>query len=247
MKAVILAAGMGIRLRPLTDEVPKAFIKIDEKSLIIRSLSNLNDLEINELTIVTGYLEDVFKRKIGNHYKNIDITYVSNPKYSNTGSMYSLSQTEGIIEDNILLLESDLLYEKRALQILLKSREPSEILVAPLSGSGDEVYICVNENNELVNLGKIISNNEVAIGELVGISKLSYKFLTELYKLAKIDYEKNRNDYHYEEVIFKLSKRIPIKCRLVNDLNWIEIDNNEDLIRAKEKVYPKIRRKEIFN
>ncbi len=247
MKAVILAAGMGIRLKPLTNDMPKAFIKIDGKSLIIRSLDNLNNVGINDLIIVVGYLEDYFKKKIGYHYKNLKIKYISNPKYSVTGSMYSLSQTEGLIDDNILLLESDLLYEKISLKTLLNSSEPSEILVAPLSGSGDEVYICVNENNELINLGKNIMNKEDAIGELVGISKLSYDFLKELYKQAKMDYERNENNYHYEEVIFKLSKKLAIKCRMIKDLNWTEIDNDEDLIRAKEKIYPKIKIKEQHN
>ena len=175
---------MGTRLDPLTNDIPKAFIRIDGKSLIIRSLDNLNDVGINDIIIVLGYLEDFFKKKIGNRYKNLDITYISNPNYSVTGSMYSLSQTEGLIKNNILLLESDLLYEKIALQSLINSPEPSEILVAPLSGSGDEVFIHVNKNNELIDLGKQIKNKEEAIGELVGISKLFVLKLT--FKLKEI-------------------------------------------------------------
>ncbi|HEY0090743.1 MAG TPA: hypothetical protein VGB37_17970, partial [Candidatus Lokiarchaeia archaeon] len=187
---------------------------------------------------------DYFKKKISNKYKKIKIKYVLNEDFSNTGSMYSLSKTEGFVDDDILLFESDLLYEKKAIQCLLDSKEPNEILVATLSGSGDEVYIVVNENNELINLGKSITNKKDTIGELVGISKLSLDFLTELYKLAKVDYDNNNLNYHYEEVIFKLSKTYPIKCELIRDLNWIEIDNLEDLNRAKNIIYPKIQSKE---
>jgi len=240
MKTIILAAGMGIRLRPLTEYIPKPFINIDGKTLIIRSLDNINDMGLKEVVIVIGYLRDMFKKKIGNSYKNLKITYVYSQNYSNTGSMYSLSKTEGIIEDEILLLEGDLLYEKKALKYLINSKEPNEILVAPLSGSGDEVYICVNESNELTNLGKNIINKREAIGELVGISKLSSEFLSSLYEMAKEDYKREKNLYHYEEVIFKLSKTHPIKCKLIQDLNWIEIDNENDLRRANNKVYPKI-------
>jgi len=244
MKAVILAAGMGTRLRPLSNNIPKAFVEIDNVPLIIRSLENIKSFNIKDVIIVVGYKGDYFKKKISNKYKKIKIKYVLNEDFSNTGSMYSLSKTEGFVDDDILLFESDLLYEKKAIQCLLDSKEPNEILVATLSGSGDEVYIVVNENNELINLGKSITNKKDTIGELVGISKLSLDFLTELYKLAKVDYDNNNLNYHYEEVIFKLSKTYPIKCELIRDLNWIEIDNLEDLNRAKNIIYPKIQSKE---
>ena len=244
MKAIILAAGMGKRLRPFTEDLPKPLLNIDGKSLITRSLDNLNDVGMREVIIVVGYLQDMIKKKIGKYYKNLKITYISNPIFSRTGSMYSLSQTEGIINDGIILLEGDLLYEKKALQTLINSPEPNEILVAPLSGSGDEVYICVNESNELINLGKNIDNKDEAIGELVGITKLSLDFLSNLYKKAEEDYEKNKDLYHYEEVIYRLSKTYHIKCNLIDDLNWIEIDNENDLNRAIKIVYPKIKNKE---
>lgn len=247
MKAVILAAGMGIRLRPLTEKIPKAFLEIEGIPLIKRSIDNLLEIGIKELIIVVGYMEDYFRRNIGNYYRNLNITYIPNPEYSITGSMYSLSLTEGIVDDDILLLESDLLYEKVALKTLIKSTEPNEILVAPFSGSGDEVYICVNENNELMSLGKNIDKKDNAIGELVGISKLSLDFILKLYECAKEDYVHNEKNYHYEEVIFKLSKTYPIKCRLLNDLSWIEIDNENDLKRAIEIIYPKIKKKEKIN
>ena len=244
MKAVILAAGMGTRLRPLSNNIPKAFVEIDNVPLIIRSLENIKSFGIKDVIIVVGYKGDYFKKKIGIKYKKIKIKYVLNEDFSKTGSMYSLSKTEGLVDDDIFLFESDLLYEKKAIQCLLDSKESNEILVATLSGSGDEVYIVVNENNELINLGKKIINIKDAIGELVGISKLSQAFLTELYKLAKVDYDNNNLNYHYEEVIFKLSKAYPIKCKLIQDLSWIEIDNLEDLNRAKNIIYPKIQLKE---
>ena len=247
MKAVILAAGMGTRLRPLTEKRPKAFLEIDGIPLIRRSIENLLEIGIKEFIIVVGYMKDYFRRKISNYFRDLNIIYVPNQEYSITGSMYSLSVIDGIVDDDILLLESDLLYEKVALKALINSTEPNEILVAPLSGSGDEVYICVNENNELINLGKNIDKKDIAIGELVGISKLSLDFMLKLFECAKEDYAKNEKNYHYEEVIFKLSKTYPIKCRLINDLSWIEIDNENDLKRAIEIIYPKIKIKERIN
>lgn len=244
MKAIILAAGMGTRIRPLTDKMPKAFIEIDGVSLIKRSLDNLEKVGIREVIIVIGYKGSYFKERMGNRYKNLNITYVINPEYQETGSMFSLSQIEGLIHEDILLLESDLLYELKALTTLINSNELNVILTAPLSGSGDEVFICVNENNELVNLGKRIKESNNAIGELVGITKLSLDFLAKLFNKAKEDYRQNEKNYHYEEVIFKLSKTYQIKC-ILSELAWIEIDNFDDLKRAKEVIYPRI--KNIIN
>ncbi len=240
MKAVILAAGMGTRIKPLSNKIPKAFIEIGNIPLIIRSLNNLYNIGIKDVIIVIGYMEEYFRNQIGFKYKEIKITYILNKEYSITGSMYSLSQTESVIDDDILLLESDLLYELRALKTLIDSHESDEILVAPLSGSGDEVFICVNKENQLTDLGKDIAKKNDAIGELVGISKLSFNFIKQLFKRAKEDYQRNEKNYHYEEVIFKLSKTYPIKCNLIHDLNWIEIDNYEDLKRAINVIYPKI-------
>jgi len=121
MKAVILAAGMGRRLRPLTNEIPKAFIDIGGYPIIYHSLDNLKIAGITSVVIVTGYKDSYFKEKLGNSYNGTDITYISNEKYATTGSMYSLSKTESVIDDDILLLESDLIFEPRAISELLNS------------------------------------------------------------------------------------------------------------------------------
>ena len=81
MKAVILAAGMGTRLRPVTEKIPKGLIKINEKTLLEYSLDILNEYKIREVIIVTGYNADLIEKKIGNNYKDIKITYVKNEKY----------------------------------------------------------------------------------------------------------------------------------------------------------------------
>ncbi len=243
MRAVILGAGMGTRLRPMTEDLPKAFIPIDDEPLIYRSLRNLKSAGISDVVIVVGFMESYFREKLGYNYDGINITYVSNKEYETTGSMYSLSQTENIIDEDILLLESDLLYEKKALQDLINHPYPDVILTSSIRGSGDEVYIHTDDQGYLTNLGKNIDEKN-ACCELVGISKLSLSFLEELYKKAKEDYEKGEKNYHYEEVIYKLSKVRPVKCFFMENLIWTEIDTYEDLETAKEDVFPKIKAKE---
>lgn len=238
MKAVILAAGMGTRLRPLTNKIPKSLILLEGKPLIKYSLDNIRDAGISDAVIVTGFMEDMFKRELGKCYNGIDIQYISNHEYEKTGSMYSLSKTERRLDDDIILLESDLLYEPRAIKELLNSPYPDVILVAPISGSGDEVFIYFDKSGYLKDLGKSIKH-EIK-GELAGITKLSRKLLKELYETAREDYKIGEINYHYEETMFKLSKKYPIKCLFIEDLTWIEIDKKEDLKKGRRIIFPKI-------
>jgi len=241
MKAVILAAGMGKRIRS-SIKTPKAFIRINGKPIIHYSLKNLKKAGIKDVTIVIGYMGSFFKQEIGPSFEGININYVLNENYNNTGSMHSLSQTEGLIDSDILLLESDLLYELKAIIELISSPHPDLILVAPISGSNDEVFICMDDFNFITNLGKDIHNKEEAKGELVGITKLSLNFLKKLFKIAKKDYRNNKMEKDYEKVIFNLSSMYPIKCLFIRDLIWIEIDKMKDLDKAKKIIFPKIKR-----
>jgi len=239
MKAIILAAGMGRRLKPLTDNLPKAFISINGKPLIYRSLDCLRSVGIKTVIIVVGFMESFFKKEIGETYRDMNILYTSNGKYSTTGSMYSLSQTENLIDDDILLLESDLLYERRAVEELVNHDYPNIILTSDIGRTGDEVYIYYDKNGYLTKLGKNIDDS-TALGELVGINKISLPFLEKLYMISKEDYNNDEKEYHYEETIYKLSREVPVKCHMIKDLIWTEIDTYEDLHRAKKYIYPKI-------
>ena len=239
MKAVILAAGMGVRLGNLNNNTPKAFLTIKGKHLIKYSLDNLANAGIKEVIIVVGHMASFFKEQLGNNYNGISIRYIKNKDYNSTNSMYSLSQTGGFIDDDILLLESDLLYDCNALMELMDSHNKDVILISTITCSNDAVYVCTDEKHNLKNLGKKI-NKEGAVGEFVGISKLSPKFLKHLYNSTKEDYQKNEMMYHYEECIFKTSRVIPIKCLLVNELVWTEIDTESDLKTAREIIFPKL-------
>lgn len=237
---------MGIRLRPVTEKLPKGLIKIEGKTLLEYSFSTLKENGMKEVIIVVGFLGEAIKQKFGREYRGLRITYVTNEEYSKTGSMYSFSKAKDTIRnDGIILLESDLLYEPKAIKLLLDSNYKDCILVAKLSGSGDEVYICVDDNQRIIELGKNISaeSKRNAIGELVGISRFSKEFLCKLFKKAAEEYKKGKLDYEYEECMFITSKLgNPVHAIQCKNLSWTEIDNENDLKRAKEKVYPKIKR-----
>lgn len=249
MKAIILAAGSGTRLKPITDTMPKCLIEIGDRTLLEHSLDNLKQNGIKEVLLVIGYLGEMIKNKIGADYKGMNIRYVENKKYSTTGHAYSLYTTKGLVEDDALLIEGDLLYEPDAIKFLLDQPVDNVILTTGISGSGDEVPIYVDKNDNLAYLKHpqrdmvINVKGEKLIGELVGIVKFSKEFLNEVYKEAEKAYVEGHKDQYYEETIFSASKSIPIKCSFKKQLTWIEIDNEEDLNKARNIIFPKIYKK----
>jgi len=156
LQAVILAAGKGTRLKTETDELPKAMIEIGGKPLLEYSLEALIQNGITDVIMVVGFRHETITQRFGTRHGSLRIEYVVNDNHAGSGSMYSLSLVKDLIKDEILLLESDLLYESRALEILLNGSRLNSILVTGLSGSGDEVYICANAKQQITELGKNI-------------------------------------------------------------------------------------------
>lgn len=247
MQAVILAAGQGLRLRPVTNALPKGLIEIEGRTLLEYSLSTLKQAGIEEAIIVTGFCSELIREKFKEEYSGIRIRYAFNEKYDNTGSMYSFSKARDLIDANgsVLLLESDLLYEPCAVKIMLDSPFKDAILVSGLSGSGDEVYICLDKNQRVTALGKNIppESRRSCSGEFVGISLFSKAFLTRLFERADSDYASGQLNLHYEECAFNVNiSGYPLYGCICSDLSWVEIDKEDDLDKAKTKIYPKIQR-----
>jgi 2-aminoethylphosphonate-pyruvate transaminase len=244
MKAVMLAAGRGDRLRPVTDSMPKGLIEVGGQSLIERSLDLLLAQGITQTYIVTGYLGGMIRQRLGPAYRGMEIIYAENPDFERTGSMYSLSRLEGVLDDDILLLESDLLYEPAALSILVEAPLPDTILIAALLNEGDDVYVCTNAEGRVLYLGKTLPHaftGQVA-GCLVGISKYSRGFMEHLFATARKDYSGGCLTSHYEECVLQASLgHRPVYSVYAENLAWTEIDTQSDLRRAAELVYPRLK------
>mgnify|MGYP001315310432 CR=1 FL=1 len=251
--AVILAAGMGIRLREVIGLCPKGLLEIGGKSLILRSMQLLKKEGIEKVILVTGFQEALYYRHFQNQDKIPKLEFVHSPKFAETGSMHSLFEAKDFLVEDFLLLESDLLYESRALKSVINFDGSDVVLSSGKTGSNDEVFIYgENKKDDLLldlKSGKIcgeikaISKNpceKFSIkGELVGISKISMN----LFKLMCSHYEgdlnfPNRN--HYEECISELCSENKIPYLRVDDLVWTEIDDQSHYDRAVKEIFPKI-------
>ena len=232
--AVILAAGLGSRLKERTIAMPKGFLEIGDITLIHRSVQSLLAAGIKKIYIGTGYLAHMYEDYSLNH---AEIECIRNDDYASTGSMYTLYNMREKLREPFILLESDLLYDASGLRDLLTSCEDNLLLSSGMTHSNDEVYIEYDSNSFLVNMSKDPTRLSEISAELVGITRISYPFYEEMCQAfegmhnAKVD---------YETVIVKAAQTIPMRVLKIEDYTWCEIDDESHLERAIGQIYKKL-------
>lgn len=242
--AIILAAGMATRLRPTTDLMPKGLLEVGGKSLLARSIDLLGKAGVSEVLVVTGHHAGKIEAALGAQRGSTTVRYVYNPNYAETGSMISLLTGAAEMSGPILLLESDLLYHP-AFLALATAASDDVLLAADLSGSGDEVYLAVDDNGYLRFLGKNPPDSWRArsVGELAGISRISAELLSKFCERADRELRNGRGNRHYEDLLFEIAMDgWPIRVALCGDVPWTEVDTAKDLRRAENIVWPRLLR-----
>lgn len=235
--AVIMAAGMGTRFGDRTEMIPKGFIPAGGIPMVERSIKTLKACGIERVIIGTGYHKE--------HYESLaerveGVECVFSPRFAETNSMYTLYNCrEAAGDDDFILLESDLVFERKAISALMECEAPDIMLITPVTKFQDQYYVESDENNVLTRCS--VNKGELnAKGELVGIHKLSnafYKKMCDDY--AKIADEKPKLGYEYE--LLSMSQRIcPVFVLNVPGLLWYEIDDEQDLAYAEQHILPQI-------
>jgi choline kinase len=217
----------------MTEKMPKGFVPFHGEPMVIHSVRRLIDSGINRIIIGTGYKKEAYEALVAD-YPQIECVY--SPRYAETNSMYTLYNTrEAIGEDDFLLLESDLVFEKKAITSLLESDFTNAMLITPVTKFQDQYYVEMDENCILTNC----STDKTQIhpsGELVGIHKLSNRFYKRMCsEYEKIVAEKPKLGYEYQ--LLYMSQHVqPMNVLKVDNLQWYEIDDIDDLKYAEENI-----------
>jgi len=238
MQAIILAAGSSRRLRPLTDNTPKCLLKVGSKSLLERTIENVLENGISDFIFVLGYKEIMIKDFLDENFKHINKTYITNSGYKNNNNSYSLWMTRDFVHGNILLLDSDILFDKKIIAKLLDSNYENSLAVNFTDQLDEEqIKVILNNENKVLKIGKEISIKESA-GESIGIERFSSYFIKDLFSILnrKISKENNVNEFYeasFQEVIDKGDSRNSIYAIDVGELICIEIDTVLDYENAQ--------------
>lgn len=146
-KAIILAAGVGSRLRPLTDRRPKPLVEVNGTPILYNALRNLEAVRVEEVTLVVGYRKHAIQYACGHRFGALAINYVASSAFDRTGSAYSLwLARDTLLSGDCFLLEGDVFFEEGALRHLLHSRLTDVAAIVPFDESMEGSAVLLTES-----------------------------------------------------------------------------------------------------
>ena len=237
MQAVILAAGMGRRLGELTKGNTKCMVEVNGVTLIDRLLGQLSALDLKRVVIVVGYEGEKLVNYIGDRFNDkFEIVFINNPIYDKTNNIYSLALArEQLVEDDTILLESDLIFDDRMFSLILDNPYPNLALVAKYQTWMDGTMVRIDEDNNIVNFitKKAFKYSDVDYYyKTVNIYKFSKEFMVNKY-LPFLDAYCSAlgNNEYYEQVlrVICMLENSELKALPITNEKWYEIDDVQDL------------------
>ncbi len=239
--ALLLAAGTGNRLYPLTQNSPKCLTMVNETSILERLISSLNQHGFKRLVVVTGHLENCIRKFLGNRAGNLTIEYVFSPLYNTTNNIYSLWMARKIINEPFLLIENDIVFDPSLLTGMLS---PGRIAVARMQPWLNGSTVTINQLNKVVAFHSDAADSSDEIRyktvNIYSLSLSSWHKVVE--KLNQYILAGRVNDY-YEAVFGQMvaEKRLSFQTVFFDGKPWYEIDTIEDLVSAERMFSSKFR------
>lgn len=231
MKLIIFNSGIGSRLKPLTNEIPKCLIKINEKTILEYQIDNLRHIDFDEIIITTGPHEKKIKTLLEKKYPKLNFTYVNNGLYDKTNYIYSMWLAREHLDDDLITLHGDLLFDGVLLDRLVKTNSFSHVLM------NKDIPVPEKDFKGMVQSDRVVKIGVNVFGE-------NAYFLAPLYKLLKKDvntlmseidrFVQNQQVKEYAEDAFNsISDQIILKPLLYSEEMCLEVDTLDDLNTAR--------------
>ena len=242
MQALILAAGSGKRLDPLTEDLPKALVEVNGTPLLVNILNNLKSTGITLVIIVVGHMKEKIIQRIGYEFNGLHIAYVVNDAYETTNNIYSLWLARDIINDDVLLLECDLFFNGDLLETVMKDESECTILTSDYNSetmNGTVITIDPDNNADSMIL-KIDQRPGLDLSKCkktANIYRMNKQFIKNKFMPAIDLYVRTQDVSSFYEIV--LGALIYFKSSVIKAVNvpenmWFEIDDLEDLRRAEK-------------
>lgn len=243
MQAIILAAGFGSRLRPLTNSMPKSLTEVNGTPLLINSLTILAANKVKETIIVVGHMRDKIITQIGFEFNKMKITYIENTIYKTTNNIYSLYLAKDFVHDDVILLECDLYYNDELIKTILSGKSECNILTSPYNPTTmDGTVVEVSAENIVTQLyvKKQQYSNFDYLGKqkTVNVYKFTKNFIIKKFFPAIELYIKTQSVNSYYELVLGALIYLQsddISSIEISEDKWAEIDDLNDLKLAEEK------------
>lgn len=236
MVGIILAAGSGRRLKI---QKPKGMLIAGNKPLIQYSIDCLRAAGIQHIFIVTGFKSEFYE----NYYKNVkDITLIHNFEYENSGSLLSLQLVLNHISDDVVILDSDIIYNYDEFKDFIQNQPKDAIIATNVTNNRSDVcYIDADLSEYLIKISKNINyiKNRDNPWEYIGITKTSKESIPKIQNYIKNTFEKTGSVDHEYDYAFESIDNLYKVCKYYDYL-WSEADDNQQLHYLITQIYPKL-------
>ena len=234
--ALLLAAGTGSRLRPLTLDAPKCLTVVGGKPILERLVENLRSQGIEKLIVVTGYLDNCIREFLLLHKGDIQVEYVFNPDYQTTNNIYSLWLARAAIKEPFLLVECDLVFDPALLNDMMRQNKIAISNILPWM-NGTTVEINNDSNVTSFEVGQ--NENQTPRYKTVNMYSLSLESWNKVVGRLR-DYVTGERLGEYYEAVFSdmvADGSLTFDAVLFDEKRWYEVDRLEDL-HAAELMFP---------
>jgi choline kinase len=235
--AIVLTAGIGKRLKPLTDHSPKCLTEVNRRPILLNTLENLSAIGVKYCTIVTGYLGEKIEATAGSRHKGVEIRYVRNDIYESTSDMYSLWLAREVMKNGTLILEGDIFFMAHTMKAALDDMGGrSFYLAGRYNGKPDEVVI-QTDGEQLILSIKVLRGESALPDDHTfmssGILVIQPDYGTAFSRWLSQWVKQNRVAVLFDDVLSAHATDLPLWVYELSSDDWVEIDTREDLLRAE--------------
>ena len=232
MKVILLNAGIGKRLAPLTNIKPKCLVKINnDETILDYQIRNIVKFNFKEFIIPTGPFENQIKSHIKKFYPSIEVQFIHNPRYENTNYIYSIYLARDVINDDILISHGDLIISENLIKLLINSNDIDCVLVnKEIPPPMKDFKACIL-NNRIYKIGVDLSGPQTTF--LAPLYKLSKEFMKQWLEQIEIFVRNDKVNCYAEDALNEILDKIVLKPCFFNEF-CIEIDDHNDLEKAKQ-------------
>ena len=240
MKAVILAAGRGTRIRSVHGEHPKCLIEVDNTTILDHQLDALSMVGINDVAIVVGYeKEQIIAHVNARRLFTQRIHFIENSGFAITNNIYSLwLALDWLRDDSFIVLNADVIFDPEILDLAMRPRAPISMIVDPLWR--DETMKVIIVDDHIIRMSKKISREEFS-GTYIGITVFFKSIQTRFVrKMGEVIAAGRVNEFFNVAVQELANEGVPVGYTSTDGLPWAEIDDPVDLMFAQQSVFPQL-------
>jgi len=239
MRAVILAAGVGKRLWPVTQHKPKCLIEIGGQTLLSRYLEVLASVQIRDVTIVVGYKQEMIRAAVAANACGMRVNFLVNEQFQR-GSISSFWIARTALDDDAIVMDADVLFHQEILRRLVQSPYENALLMDDTVKQTGEECMVVVEGGRVIALTKTMPLHYDYAGEGVGFLKVRHADAPYVVASLKTYVDHEAWQMEYEDALVGYFRDVKVGHEKIGGLPWTEIDFIEDVAKAERDVLPKL-------